>query len=155
MGFDMGVDMEGVRGIRAEWIILADAAEMVNSKLYLLGGGWDRLVINTPFPVAHRCAVAISFSIPWNETNQRHQFDVRVEDEDGKPLVNAGGHFEVGRPAGSVPGQAQRFQLAMSTQLTFERAGSYIIAALIEGQEVGRATFVVTSGSGQANRAGG
>ena len=30
-----------------EWLILADAAEVVGGKLYLMGGGWDRLTVNS------------------------------------------------------------------------------------------------------------
>lgn len=144
--------MDTMQGVHPEWIILADAAEVVNSKLYLLGGGWDRLVINTGFPAQHRLAVALSFSVPWNETNIRHQFEVEVQDEDARSLLKAGGHFEVGRPPGIPVGQAQRFQLALNATLQFERPGTFVVIPRVEGEEVGRANFSVLAGPGLATR---
>ena len=41
-----------------EWLILADAAQVTGNKLYLLGGGWDRLNVNRDFPVNQHCAIA-------------------------------------------------------------------------------------------------
>lgn len=132
--------------IRAEWIILADAATVVGSKLYLLGGGWDRLVVNTAFPVKQPCAIAVSFRVPWAETNARHQFSLEVQDEDSKALLQAGGHFEVGRPAGIPAGQSQRFQFAITATLEFKNFGTYAILTRIENEEVGRTTFSVDPG---------
>lgn len=132
--------------IRAEWIILADAASVVGNKLYLLGGGWDRLVVNTPLPVRQPCAIAVSFRVPWAETNARHQFSLEVQDEDGNPLLRAGGHFEVGRPAGAPAGQPQRFQFAITAPLELKRTGTYVIVARIENDEVDRTTFSVDLG---------
>ena len=49
---------------RIEWLIPAEHAEVLNGKLYLMGGGWDRLTITTGFPFEHRCALGIAFLIP-------------------------------------------------------------------------------------------
>jgi len=54
-----------------EWVILADAAEVINNKLYLMGGGWDVLRIGRPFPTQQQVAFAISIRVEWTETNQR------------------------------------------------------------------------------------
>lgn len=138
----MGID----QGIRAEWIILADAASVVGGKLYLLGGGWDRVVVDQPFPYSHLFAVAVSFRVPWSETNARHQFTVEIQDEDGQVLLETGGHFEIGRPAGTPAGQPQRFQFTFTAQLEFKQEGAYAVLGRIEGEEVGRTTFSVAPG---------
>lgn len=132
--------------MRAEWIIMADAAEVVNSKLYLMGGGWDRLVVNQPLPFQQVVSIAVSFEVDWNETNVRHQMEMRVEDEDAKQVAKIAGHIEAGRPAGIVAGQSQRIQLAFKLPLKFERAGSYVVTALIEDEVVGRSRFHVALG---------
>src|SRR5687768_8504891 len=109
--------------MRLEWVILADAAEVVNSKLYLIGGGWDTLHVNTRFPVEQRLTFAVSLAVDWLETNQRHRIDLDIRDEDGGSLARIAGHFEVGRPPGVPPGQAQRFQMAVPIALTFGASG--------------------------------
>lgn len=133
-------------GIQVEWIILADAASLVGGKLYLLGGGWERLIVNEPFPYRHLCAIAVAFRIPWAETNERHQFTVEVQDTDGQALLQGGGHFEAGRPAGIPVGQAQRAQFAITAPLEFKRPGIYVVLAGVDHKEVDRTTFSVELG---------
>ncbi len=134
-----------------EWLILADAAQVVGAKLYLLGGGWDRLTVNRELPVDQKCALALSISVPWNETNQKHSFEVEIISEDNgteepKSLVKVGGQFEVGRPPGIRPGQEQRFQLALEMNLRMETAGTKTVIARIEGEEKRRIYFTVVPG---------
>jgi len=137
--------------VEVEWLILGDSAQVVGNKLYLLGGGWDRLTINTEFPFNQRCAVALSIRVPWNETNQKHTFEIEVAGEDPateepKTLVKAGGQFEVGRPPGIPQGQDQRIQLAIDMNLQIDTAGTKVIIARVEGQEMRRTHFNVALG---------
>jgi hypothetical protein len=134
--------------MNVEWLILADAAQIVGGKLYLMGGGWDVLTVNSPYPVHHRCAIAASFRIPWNETNQRNNVEVVVATEDGRELGNVRAQMEVGRPAGLPPGSDQRAQLAAEMALQFQGPGIYVIVARIEGEEAARYPFRVVAGSG-------
>ncbi|MBM3942114.1 MAG: hypothetical protein FJ316_04160 [SAR202 cluster bacterium] len=143
--------------MEVEWLILADSAQVVGNKLYLLGGGWDRLQVNAGFPVSHHCAIALAIRVPWNETNRKHTVQVEIiseagETEEPKPLATVQGQFEVGRPAGIPQGQDQRFQLAFETNLALERAGVYVIVARIEGQEVKRTQFTAAPGPGASTR---
>ena len=90
-------------------MMLADHAQVADGKLFVSGGGWS---VCGPGPVA--CAVALLFHIPWQHTNERISFTLRLLDEDGMPVsqpgpdgsqeVQAGGQFEAGRPAGLAPG---------------------------------------------------
>ncbi len=141
--------------MEVEWLILADAAQVVGNKLYLMGGGWDRLSVNKPFPIDQRLALALSIKVPWNETNQKHAFEVELISEDKtseapKSLVKAGGQFEVGRPVGITPGQEQRFQLAMDMGLRIEEAGTKSVIARIDGEEMRRTNFTVLQSPQQA-----
>jgi hypothetical protein len=130
--------------VRIEWMMLADAAQVTNNKLYVLGGGWERLTVSSDFPVRQRCSLALAFSVPWAETNQRNAFAVRIVDEDGKEAHGAiNGHFETGRPAGLQPGAEQRVQVAIDMTLNLEKEGVYVIEANLAEQDTGRLTFTV------------
>ncbi len=132
--------------MEVEWIILADAAEAVNNKLYLIGGGWETLTINAALPIAHPCAVAVAFSVPWNKTNQQHNIEIAIEDQNGAELVRVEGQVEVGRPPGIPLGTAQRVQMAIKMILPLQRLGPHVIIARIEGQEARRNPFNVVAG---------
>ena len=134
--------------IHTEWIVLADYAEVVNGKLYLMGGGWENLTINQPLPVVHQCAIAVAFSVPWNETNQRHGITIEVVDPDGKNLLKVEGNIEVGRPPGIPLGQAQRVPLAANVGLKVDGFGPHVIRTRIHGQESGAVRFNVVEGPG-------
>src|SRR5437879_10908137 len=89
-------------------MLLADAAQAINGKLYILGGGWS---IIGPDPVPS--AIAIKIEVPWDEANKRHKLKLELVDEDGRPVtvptptgekpVQLEGDFEVGRPPGLKP----------------------------------------------------
>lgn len=102
-------------------LLLADAAEAVNGKLYILGGGWS---ITGPGPVPF--AIAMKIEVPWDQANTRHQLRLELLDGDGqlvelpqepdaeaKPMVISGS-FEVGRPPGLPVGTPLDSVLAVS-----------------------------------------
>src|SRR6266536_1252452 len=84
-------------------MMLADAAQVADGKLYILGGGWS---VTGPGPSVF--AIALKIEVPWDQTNQRHHFALRLLDQDAQAAMIAGatdplvieGEFEVGRPAG-------------------------------------------------------
>jgi hypothetical protein len=130
-----------------EWLILADRADVVNSKLYLKGGGWDLLTINGPPPVGHPCGVGASFLADWNnDTNRPHEVELRVLNDDGDTIWTMSGRVEVGRPPGIRPGQSQRVQLAANLVLAIPGPGGYVVSALVNQEECGRTTFNVVPG---------
>lgn len=126
-----------------EWLILADSAQVVNNKLYLLGGGWDVVNVGGLPPWDHHMAITAAIKVPWSRTSERHSFLLEMVTEDGKAIAQVGGEFEVGRPVGIVPGQPQRLQMALNARLKFERAGGYLVVAKIDGQEYQKAFFRV------------
>jgi hypothetical protein len=90
-------------------MLLADAAQAVDGKLYVIGGGWS---ITGPAPSPS--AIAMKVEVPWDQANTKHTFDLSLVDADGNPVIvttpqgeqaiQIGGEFEVGRPAGLIPG---------------------------------------------------
>lgn len=100
-------------------MLLADAAQAINGKLYILGGGWS---IIGPDPVPS--AIAIKIEVPWDEANKRHKLRLELLDADGKPVmlptplgekpVQIEGDFEVGRPPGLKPGTPLDVAMALN-----------------------------------------
>jgi len=90
-------------------IMLADFAQAVNGKLYIMGGGWS-----IAGPQTNPSAIAVKIEVPWNEANRKHSLKLELLDADYRPVLlptpngNSplviSGDFEVGRPAGLLPG---------------------------------------------------
>lgn len=129
--------------MEVEWLILADAAQVTSNKLYLIGGGWDQLTIAKALPVQHQMAVAAAFRVSWNETNQKHDFEIGVRDVDGLEVAKLAGQFEVGRPPGIPPGQDQRTQIAVNIGLAVKQFGTYEVVTRLNGEEGRRFPFNV------------
>ena len=86
-------------------MLLADSAQAVEGKLYILGGGWS--VTSPGIP----SAIALHFQVPWDQTDDPHHFRLELLTSDGDPVVDdAGNHisvdgdFQTGRPAGTPRG---------------------------------------------------
>jgi len=126
-----------------EFFILADYAEAVGGKLYMMGGGWDRYFVEDfSKPVAFSFAVGIL--VPWNATNIRHTVQVTIEDLDRKkPInfnVNAG--FKAGRPSHIEDGETQRTMLTIpKVGAMFPGSGTYQAVARIVGGHERRVEF--------------
>lgn len=136
--------------MEVEFLILADAAQAVGGKLYMLGGGWDVLTINNAFPAQRPFAIALGLSVAWNETNQRHNVTVEIADEDGQQAATMSGQLEVGRPPGLPMGQPQRVVIALDGVLRIEKPGGFVIVAKVEDQEAKRVRFRIVPGPGVA-----
>jgi hypothetical protein len=100
-------------------MMLADAAQAVDGKLYILGGGWS-LIGPDPTPMA----IAIKIEVPWDEANRPHRLKLSLLDADGRPVpvptpagdrpLELDADFEVGRPPGLKPGTPLDIPLAMN-----------------------------------------
>lgn len=129
-----------IESIDVEWVVLADSAQVIGNKLYLLGGGWDLVTVGPQFPAQHAFAIALSFKVPWQQTNQRHTAEVHIFTEDQREVAKVGAEMEVGRPVGIRPGQAQRMQIAINLMLSLPRDGIYEIRVTINGEQSSRRT---------------
>ncbi len=86
-------------------MMLADSAQAVGNKLYILGGGWSI----TAAGISH--AVAIYFQIPWDLSDDKHVFVLQLLTSDGEPVadqngtpVRVEGEIQTGRPPGLKKG---------------------------------------------------
>jgi hypothetical protein len=132
--------------IKLEWLILADAAQMMGNKLYMLGGGWNILAV-PGFPTQTQFCLVLAFQVPWMMTNRRHDFQIELADQDGQTLFVLDAGFEVGRPIGLKPGQTQRVPATLAMGGTFPKAGTYVIIVRDTDGEHGRISFDLTTAS--------
>lgn len=144
----MGPDLSEFNQPSVDFLILADRAEVVNGKLYVMGGAWDRIFAQD-LQVPSMISLAIGILVPWLATNQQHAARIVVEDEDGASVgFQADVGFNTGRPAGAEVGETQRVILALpSVSLTFPRYGRFYVQAYINGTQAKRVAFQVASPS--------
>lgn len=100
-------------------MLLADSAQAVGGKLYILGGGWS-----TTGPEPAVMALAIKIEVPWDQANRRHAMTLSLQTADGQPVkvatplgdqpVELKNEFEVGRPAGLKPGTPLDLPIAIN-----------------------------------------
>jgi hypothetical protein len=122
-------------------LMLADSAQAVEGKLYILGGAWNMLRFPT-FPASLMVGIAVAIDVDWNETNRRHHLDVHFEDADGNAMdPQIGADFEAGRPPGAVAGAELRIVFAVNGPLSIPAPGSYAAVASIAGEVLARARF--------------
>ncbi len=133
----------GQKGVQVDYLILADRAEAVNGKIYMVGGGWDRLgLLNIPGPADFD--VCAGLLVAYNETNAPHQILLALEDEDNKVIVGpVMAQFEIGRPAGLKLGQTQRFQMVVRGPFPLPRTGAYHWVLSVDGERLALTKFWV------------
>lgn len=101
-------------GLRVN-MLLCDAAQANNGKLFVLGGG-----LSVIGPKPQPLALAIHVTVPWDRANIAHQWKLDLVDEDGRPVmigetpVSVTGRFEAGRPAGLRAGTPLGVALAIN-----------------------------------------
>ena len=133
-------------------MLLCDASEAVNGKLYIMGGGWDHIwAPDTPVGVS----VAVLVAVPWDQTNKKHQLDLALLTADGEPVeiegtvVQGTGNFETGRPAGLKAGTAISLPMTFRFDGLALAEGGYVFELSIDGTVLARAPFRVQPPPGQ------
>ncbi len=117
-----------------DFAFLADAAEAEpGRKLYVLGGGIDRIA-GPAFPLIHpHMALVMRFLVPHDELGRSHALAVRLLDEDGNQLARIDGQMETS--AGEIAGLAVPVNMVINMANTrFERPGGYSIDIIINGE---------------------
>jgi hypothetical protein len=121
-------------------MLLADFAQVLQGKLYIMGGGWS--ITNSP--QVGPTAIAIKIEVPWNEANRKHNLKLELLDSDFHAVtvqtpesiqpIMISGDFEVGRPAGLMAGTPIDVPLAFPiSPLPLAPAQRYIWKLTIDG----------------------
>lgn len=100
-------------------MLLCDAAQVSEGKLFILGGGWS--VIG---PAATPSAIALKIEVGWNEVDAPHHWELFLQDADGGEVtvetpegpqpIEVRGDFQVGRPPDLPEGSPVDVTLAVN-----------------------------------------
>jgi len=132
-------------------MLLADSAQAVGGKLYILGGGWS---IAGPEPLV--MAVAIKIEVPWDQANRRHTMTLSLLTADGQPVrvpspmgdqpLELKSEFEVGRPPGLKPGTPLDLPIAINmTPIPLPPDSVYVWRLSIDGESEDDWTLTFTT----------
>lgn len=119
-----------------DYAILADHAEVVGNKLYLMGGGWDTVGAND-VPAPLRLAIAAGIRIEWDETNVPIPVVITIDDDDAQEVLRLQAEVNMGRPPGLPAGASQLSQVAVTVQVSLPRFGGYrvnVVAGAGDGE---------------------
>ena len=125
------------------FLILADASEAINGKVYALGAGWNELRLPS-LPQEYGFGISLAVDVPWSETNRRHSLALHIQGPDGEIVGDEFSmEFEAGRPPGSAEGADQRIVVSLETHLTFSATGPHAVVVTVAEDEIGRSRFYV------------
>lgn len=130
-----------------DFMLLADGAEAVGGKLYMLGAGWARLLVpQLPGKPQAPFAVTLGITVPYHLTNRRFNLTMQLSDLDGGSVGEPFSvEFEQGRPPGLRPGASQSILLAINTHPEFPEPGRYSFVASIDGEKKRETSFEVVA----------
>ncbi len=123
--------------------MLADAARVERAKLYIHGGGWDRLAA-PKFPTTQpSMALVLIARVEYDEAGIEYPLSIELLDEDDRavgPTVN--GKIRTQRAEGARPGAPTFVPQALTfALLRFETPGGYRFRVSCEGSELASVPF--------------
>ncbi len=132
-------------------MLLCDAAQVADGKLYILGGGWS---MTGPDPVPS--AVALKIDVDWHEAELAHHWELFLEDADGQPVlvdtpdgaqpVEVRGEFTVTHPPGVPEGSPNDVALAINLgPIPLNPASRYAWRLMIDGEALPGASVGFTT----------
>ena len=112
--------------MKIEYAVLADAAQAVGGKVFILGGGWN-VFRAASFPAPVQLAVAIGLGFTSNEVGIKFPLNVSIADEAGVPIIpEMKGQVETGPTAPDVPKTASvKIPVAININLSLPHPGTY------------------------------
>jgi len=114
--------------MEVDFAFLADSAESVNGKLYVLGGGihtiWTGQV---PMVYKRPLSFVLRIMLDVAEIGRTHKLEIQIMDEDGKSVTTVGGDLQIPMKNPDLPkGWRQGFTSVLNFQnLTFPKFGNY------------------------------
>jgi hypothetical protein len=120
------------RGPEVDYLLVADRAEVVNGKLYLMGGSWDRIQPQK-FPHRMMLGIAVGVRIPFAYTDEQHTVAIEIQHE-GERQVGFEAKLTTGRPPG-MAGMDMLVPMAFNIPLAIPAEGTVVLRAGVDGRE--------------------
>ena len=134
--------------IHVDSFYLADSAQVVGGKLYVLGGGWNSLDLKGPKDGVGLISVTGRILVPVEESDREFEFSIYLDFVSDPDIMLGGPRLRgVIRPK-VPPTNEQSVETATPFAfdlfgLTFPRAGEYAFVISHEGEELARTRFQV------------
>jgi hypothetical protein len=119
------------RGPEVDYLLVADRAEVVNGKLYLMGGSWDR-VQPQQFPHRMMLGIALGVRIPFAYTGDQHTVAVELFHGDTR-MIGFEAKLATGRPPG-MAGMDMLVPMAFNVPIAIPGEGQVALKAVIDGK---------------------
>lgn len=115
-----------------DFAFLADSADVANGKLYVMGGAFDTIHVQS-FPATHPAlAVILRLLLKPHDLDRKHQLEIQLLDADGHKIASAPGELSVAKSPDSPSGWKQPFLLPLRFLNTpFQKPGHYSIEILV------------------------
>jgi hypothetical protein len=109
-----------------DFAFLADGAEALGGKLYVMGGAFDT-IWGKKFPAIHpKISFVMRMTFEAAELDRKHHLEILLMDEDGKNIAKMGGPLEIKRNPKAYKGWPHPFLAVMNfINLSFPKAGDY------------------------------
>ena len=133
--------------IRVDSFYLADSAQVVGGKLYVLGGGWNYLTLNGPDDALDLFSVTGRILVPLELSGRPLKFLIKLEYASDDVMLGAPRLRTILQPK-SPPDSQQSIETATPFAfdlfgLKFMWAGGYAFVISHEGEELARTRFQV------------
>jgi len=112
--------------MRIEYALLADAAQAVGGKVFVLGGGWN-LFRSANYPAPVHLAIAMGLAFSSDEVGIKYPLNVVIADEAGVPIIpEMKGQVETGQLALDSPkGASVKIPVAINVNMSVPHPGTY------------------------------
>jgi hypothetical protein len=128
-----------------DYLLIADRAEVVNGKLYLMGGSFDRLQPPS-FPFQLMVGIAVGIRVPLSETDDTHRLHVELMRGDNERLLEMKADVQTGRPPGAQ-GMDLLIPMAFNGPVRIAGPGTLTLKASVDEREPRRHEIRVTKKS--------
>ncbi len=113
-----------------DYLLVADRAEVVNGKLYLMGGSWDRIQPQQ-FPHRMMLGIALGVRIPFAHTDDQHTVAIELLHDDTR-MIGFEAKLATGRPPG-MAGMDMLVPMAFNIPVAIPGEGQVTLKAVIDG----------------------
>lgn len=117
-------------GVEIDFLILADSAQDVNGKLYLMGGAFG--IHNAKaYPSRFKFGVAAGLLLPQSQAFKEQEFKVKLAKRGEKPLLQGGGSLVAEATVG-MEGPL-RALIVFEAQILLPTPGTYEVTVEVSG----------------------
>ena len=113
-----------------EFMFLADRAEAINGKLYVMGGCWDRVEV-AGLPMTYPLAIALRVVVATDDPLEEHVLNLDITGPGEARLATRGIRFT--RQSAPVPGGSQGIVIGAPTVAFLTESGHFEIGASVDG----------------------